>query len=348
MSTTLNIGLIDTPLSRTPSSSHIHRWPGGPELTSSNYLAHADINVGLLLGSESVESTPILPECNIYLAEAVQDSNLTLRLLEGLEWMIEQPVNVVAMPFGEHHGSPFMIPLIQQLLDRDILPVAAIGNKGAGQFSAPGCYQGVLSVGGTDESGEVAPYSGSLNLPDGKCLKPEVLMNGAVITDHRTMQGTSFATTKLAGHLAILRDKYPNVNYQHFINLTYVSCNPVSAEFKHRCVHGVLNTERLKGPLKNVETLAPQTLTIPGKFTDPFLLRQMQQSPPDKILDAIVCPKNSDLAAYPDIEVVKSFANDQILVIKALVSTLLMMHTQPDILVLQSQEIPPISILQLR
>lgn len=351
MENDLNIGLIDTPLSSTKNTSRIKRWPGGPEPESLKHLSHADINVGLLLGQESIDATPILTEGNIYLAEAVQETSLALKLLEALEWMAKQPVKVVAMPFGEHHGSPFMIPMIQQLLDKDILPVAAIGNKGAGQYSAPGCYQGVLSVGGTDETdetGEVAVYSGSLNLPGGKCLKPEVLINGAVKAEQRLIQGTSFATTRLAGHLAILRNQYPNLNYPFFINHTCLSCEPIAATNKHRTVHGRVNLQQLYQAIHLHEQVQPQTITIPGKFTDPNLLRLVKQSVSDQIIDIIVCPRHPDLSAYPGVEVVRSFANGQIFVAKAVVSSIRMMHSQPDILVLQSQEIPPISILQLQ
>ncbi len=348
MPPSLNIGLIDTPLSKTEASTHIQKWPGGPASSPSSYLSHSDINVGLLLGSKSVDASPILPKGHIYIAEAVQEDHLALRLLESLEWMAQQPVKVVAMPFGEHHGSPFMIPMIQHLLDKDILPVAAIGNKGAGQFSAPGCYQGVLSIGATDAQGIPATYSGSLNLQNGQCLKPDLLANGEVMADNRIFRGTSFATTRIAGYLASFRHKHPNVTCQQTINHTFFSCDTLPIAFKHRSRLGVLNLEQLgKTPVS--ENLPPRkALSITGKFTDPNLLRRLERSRSDMMIETIVCPKKPDLSAYTGIEVVRSFANDQILVIKASVSTLLMMHTQPDILVLQSQEIPPISILQLR
>lgn len=348
MTDAIHIGLIDTPLERTIASNQIVRWEGGPETRATNFFSHSDVNVGLLIGNDQVAETPIIPTGTIYLADAVQETNLAFKLLEALEWIAKQPVNVVAMPFGEHHGSPFMIPMIRHLLDKDILPVAAIGNKGAGQFSAPGCYHGVLSVGSVDESGKVATYSGSLNLPDGKCLKPEVLTNGSVFVNNRHIQGTSFAATRLAGHLAVLRHKNPHVNYPYVINHVYSSCQPVQAGFKHRCEHGILNLNLLGRPFYHNDSISTKQMTISGKFTDPFLLRQIEQSPPHKTVDLIVCPKNTDLGAYPGIEVVKTFANDQIFAIKASVSTIRMMHTQPDILVLQSQQIPPLSILQLR
>ncbi len=343
----INIGLIDTPLERTKVSDQIVRWEGGFRSNSTDFLSHSDINAGLLMGLEEVNETPILPSGTIYLAEAVQETNLALRLLEALEWMANQPVKVVAMPFGEHHGSPFMIPMIQYLLDKDILPVAAIGNKGAGQFSAPGCYQGVLSVGATDIEGNVPTYSGSLNRQNGKCLKPDVLTLGSVSTENRKVQGTSFATTRLAGHLAIIRQQYPNVTCQQLISHTCLSANTIDDKFKHRCAHGIINFEKLNQPIKPQGPGVRNALSISGKFTDPNLLRIIKQSPVDKLIDVLVCSTTPELPPYAGIIVHRSFAKNKIFHITASVTTLKMMHSQSDISVLQSLQIPPISILHL-
>lgn len=343
----INIGLIDTPLERTGSSDQIIRWRGNSGSGSSQFLSHADINVGLLIGHEAVEETPILPNSRLYVAEAVQESQLALKLLEALEWISNQPVKVVAMPFGEHHGSPFMIPMIQQLLDKDILPVAAIGNKGAGQFSAPGCYQGVLSIGATDATGNVTTYTGSLNRQDGKCLKPDVLTNGDVIADQRLLRGTSFATTRIAGHLASLRHQYPNVTYQQFISHTQLSSTVLPPEFQRRSAHGIFDLKKLNEPIKSEGPGKQSTLSISGKFTDPNLLRLIKQSPNDILVEALVCPAFPELPPYQGVSVRRTFAQNRIFHVKAPVTTLKMMHAQADILVLQSLHIPPISILHL-
>lgn len=348
MDTHLNIGLIDTPLSGTKESTAIKRWGIDPDHETRKYLSHSDINIGLLLGHESIAETPILPDCRVYLAESVQETNLSLKLLEALDWMANQPIKVLAMPFGEHHGSPFMIPMIQQLLDKDILPVAAIGNKGAGQFSAPGCYQGVLSVGATDRDGHVAAYSGSLNQQNGQCVKPDVVTNGEVFAENRTFQGTSFATTRVAGTLALLRNQNPSVTCQQFINHTCTSSTPLPEAFQRRCAHGTFNPETLKKQLTSNTLEAQSPLSISGKFTDPQLLRVLKQTAANEELEVIACPENHDLEAYKDVKVLRTFAENRVFHIQAPVATLKMMHAQPDILVLQSLHIPPISILQLR
>lgn len=343
----LNIGLIDTPLERTELSNQIIRWKGGPEMKTTPFLSHSDVNVGLLIGHDEVDETPIIPNSTIYLAEGVQETNLALNLLEALEWMANQPVKVVAMPFGEHHGSPFMIPMIQQLLDKDILPVAAIGNKGAGQFSAPGCYSQVLSVGATDINGTVPVYSGSLNRNDGSCIKPEVLTLGSVKTASKIVQGTSFATTRLAGSLAILRHNNHNATCQQLINHTYLSANTIQDEFRHRCAHGIVDLEKLNQPIESQSPGKRNALAISGKFTDPNLLMLIKQSPADALIDALVCPTTPELPPYAGVFVHRTFADKKIFHIKAPITTLKMMHTQSDILVLQSLHIPPISILHL-
>ena len=99
-------------------------------------------------------------------------------------------------------GVPFFI------IFQCILPIAAIGNEGAGKYRAPGFYNNVLSVGAINGGGNVAPFSGSYNDKNTECIKPDIATLGVDIESSFTkigkQSGTSMAATILAGHAAQL------------------------------------------------------------------------------------------------------------------------------------------------
>lgn len=93
------------------------------------------------------------------------------QVLAGLEWALEPydtctkvrlnvTPDVVNMSFGAPGNySSVLLPAIARLIERGIVPVAAVGNEGPYSSSNPGNVWGVIGVGATGFDNEVAPFS---------------------------------------------------------------------------------------------------------------------------------------------------------------------------------------------
>ncbi|MCI4437101.1 MAG: S8 family serine peptidase, partial [Ignisphaera sp.] len=93
------------------------------------------------------------------------------QILAGLNWVLNpvdcrgnslniSRVAVVSMSFGESNNyTNVFLPAIEKLIEKGIVPVAAIGNEGPYSSANPGNIWGVIGVGATDFNDNVAWFS---------------------------------------------------------------------------------------------------------------------------------------------------------------------------------------------
>ncbi len=358
----MNIGLIDTYIDSSrfglankikqslvlndeglPVSERKTNWQGD----------HGTFDAFLLCGERQAEKDVILyPEANLFVCSCLDGNKLALNMVKALDWMIVQPIKVLAMPFGEHGGSPFLVPLIQQLVDKGVLPVAAIGNKGAGHYSAPGGYSNVLSVGAADREGNPAAFSGSKNNPDTSCLKPDILAPGVGLNDHleglKTQNGTSAASVYAAGIAVQLLEVFPGATSHDIYEALVNTASLLEDKWKHRCRMGNLEKELAFSFLKERGTGRTQSGLQPQKVArtiDDHLAWQAKYSPGDRKFEALVILRTglNLQTRYPEIEILESFGCGAIDHISLTAVQLLQLSKDPGVLVLQDVKIPPFS-----
>ena len=117
---------------------------------------------------------------------------------------------------------------IQAALDAGVIIVAAAGNKGNSDPRYPAAYPGVIAVGATDLSGELAPYSNygshvSVVAPGGNTaidLNDDGYVDGVLSCGWKQdtnepgfpfYQGTSMASPHVAGVVSLMLAKNPNL-----------------------------------------------------------------------------------------------------------------------------------------
>jgi subtilisin family serine protease len=204
------------------------------------------------LCSEPVDSTghgtrmvrlmrSVVPTASFYAAAVIDDGHIYSRILAGLEWMMTQPVKVVSMAIGVPARTPLFEPMLARLYRRDILVVVPSGNAGSGVVHTPAWSPHVLTVGAAEQTGEPAPYSSSVNEPDGTCLKPEILAVG----EHDDKSGTSFASSLVAALAARYRAEFPGRSVDEVIADFIRSTVPVHDSHRHKVRYGTLDIARL-------------------------------------------------------------------------------------------------------
>jgi len=143
---------------------------------------------------------------------------------KAVVWAVDNGARVLNMSFGACGQSPPLLEAaVSYALAKGVVVVAAVGNVDgstgcpAGSQVYPAAYPGVLGVGATDSSDNVASYSNKVTFLD--VAAPGT---GIFSTSHdggyRYMDGTSMATPHVSGVAALIRSAYPNLTHEQVID----------------------------------------------------------------------------------------------------------------------------------
>ncbi|MDD3253454.1 MAG: S8 family peptidase [Lachnospiraceae bacterium] len=157
-------------------------------------------------------------------------------VLAGLRWVRSQRaqhniriINISVGSFSRRNmgENSALVRGVNEAWDDGLIVVVAAGNMGprTGTITTPGISRKVITVGCSDDHKEVnvsgnrmVDYSG--RGPTGSCIcKPDLVAPGASITscsnvsgEYTSKSGTSMATPLVSGALALLLEKYPEMN----------------------------------------------------------------------------------------------------------------------------------------
>ena len=161
----------------------------------------------------------------------------TAAILKGLSWMLAptkadgtgadptKAPDIVSNSWGNGNGAMLgYLDAWKAFEAAGIIPIVAAGNSGRpNTIGAPGSYAGSITVGATDRNDKVAGFSSrgpsKIKGPDGELLrKPDISAPGVDIisagksgNSYVKMSGTSMATPAVAGLVAVLLGKFPNL-----------------------------------------------------------------------------------------------------------------------------------------
>jgi len=136
------------------------------------------------------------------------------QVLGGLDWVLEQNVQIVSMSLGLEGSWGEFVPVVERMKQMGVLPVFAVGNSG-GAPASPGNMPGVLAVGASNPANQIAgfssrgevrwgaPYHTVVNKPD--LVAPGVDVHSTIPGGrYMAMSGTSVSTAIAAGSAALL------------------------------------------------------------------------------------------------------------------------------------------------
>ncbi|WP_020524677.1 S8 family peptidase [Catelliglobosispora koreensis] len=149
-------------------------------------------------------------------------------IVAAMEWAVgEQHAKIVNMSFGrpDHAETDPIEEAVQRLSDQyGALFVAAAGNEKT--IFTPGSADAALTVGATDSTGAVAPFSGRGPRLGDAAVKPDLTAPGVDVTAARgkdamtvpgyygdlytTLSGTSMAASQVSGAAAVLAQLHPD------------------------------------------------------------------------------------------------------------------------------------------
>jgi type VII secretion-associated serine protease mycosin len=160
---------------------------------------------------------------------------------KGIIWAVEHGAKVICIAGGSGEDET-VLQGIREALQRDVVIVAAVGNKPERETVAfPALYPGVLAVGGINRDGNHAAISATG--PEMAISAPAVdIMSTDAYRKYATFQGTSNAAAIVTGAAALVRAKYPNLSAPEVIHrLTATATDKGAPGRDPEYGYGVLN-----------------------------------------------------------------------------------------------------------
>jgi hypothetical protein len=190
----------------------------------------------------------VAPEVELY-AVKVLDQNgggNYSHVIQGIDWAVENEINIVSMSFGGLNYSSALHQAIQQATTEGILFVAAAGNYGYGEEKEayPARYPEVISVGAVDPSHERASFSSTGKELD--LVAPGVsILSTTFDGNYGFMSGTSMAAPHTTGAAALLWSQYPELTNEQIKRKLIESAIPLGD--KHEYGNGLVSITNALG-----------------------------------------------------------------------------------------------------
>jgi serine protease AprX len=177
----------------------------------------------------------VAPDCTFYTAKVLggDGSGSTSGVMAGIEWAVQQSVQVINMSLGGEgacDGTDALSVLCDAAVGKGVVLCIAAGNSGPGASTvgSPGCAKTVITIGATSKTDGIASFSSRGPTSDGR-VKPDVCFPGVNIvacratgtsmgtpvnTLYTSASGTSMATPHAAGTCALLLQAKPGLSPQ--------------------------------------------------------------------------------------------------------------------------------------
>lgn len=127
-----------------------------------DYSGHGTSMASVIAAKDNgVNVTGINPNAELYSVKVLGDDiqSPISRIIEGIEWGIDNDMDIINMSFGTNTNSAILREVITKAYDAGILLVAATGNNSDDTVQYPAAYPEVLAVGSMDENSEISDFT---------------------------------------------------------------------------------------------------------------------------------------------------------------------------------------------
>ncbi|MFQ6131915.1 MAG: S8 family peptidase [Armatimonadota bacterium] len=166
---------------------------------------HGSHCAGIIAGAENgVGIVGVAPQARLYAVKvlAKDGSGYYSDVIAGLEWCVENGMQIASMSFGAYDHSRALEMACEAASRAGLLLVAASGNEGRPQVMVPAKYDSVIAVGAVDQADEIPPWSNTG--PEIELCAAGVNILSAYGGRYRALWGTSMACPHVSGTAALV------------------------------------------------------------------------------------------------------------------------------------------------
>jgi subtilisin family serine protease len=175
-------------------------------------------------GSASGAHIGVAPGVDLYNAKVLDDGGTYAQIVAGMEWAVDNGVDVINMSLGATGYFDAYIEPVQNAIEMGTLVVTSAGNSGSGSSGSPGNVYDSFSIGASNAAREVAGFSSGELVDTDEAWDalwltgewpinyyvPDVSAPGVSVLSSYTgggyarLSGTSMASPHTAGAVALL------------------------------------------------------------------------------------------------------------------------------------------------
>lgn len=204
---------------------------------------HGNSVAGLIAAKDNGKGiTGINTNADVYSIRVLDDDNCApvSRVIEAIYLAIEKKVNIINMSFGMSTYSKALEEAINMAVSKNILIVAAAGNKGKCGVLYPAAFENVIAVGSVDKNGEIAKTSSQGKEVD--IVAPgELVRSTGELGDQLVSSGTSLAAPHVSAAASIIWEKDMNMS-ANFVRDILINTSNLYGE-KAQYGYGLLDIE---------------------------------------------------------------------------------------------------------
>ena len=195
------------------------------------------------------------PDAKLYAVKILdkQGSGTTEDLAEGLNWAIQQNVDIINMSISFPEASPAVEQMLQSAHSKGILMIASAGNHGTADAAAdtveyPARSSEVMGIITVDSQLERADFSASGSEAD--VAAPGVsIISTANNGKYELRDGTSVSAPFVTGLAAVLKEAYPNSTNEQIRQAISSNAVDLGAPGKDNLYgYGLISYQHLFGP----------------------------------------------------------------------------------------------------
>ncbi|WP_047154218.1 S8 family peptidase [Aneurinibacillus tyrosinisolvens] len=205
----IKVAVIDTGISRKHpdlrgqvkgGADFVPRRKKNGDTSSSGHGTHVAGTIAAALNQRGIVG--VAPRAALYDVRAFHPdgSAEVSSIIAGLDWAVENKIDVINMSFGMPENSRALHQAIKRAAAAGIYMVASAGNNGK-ELEYPARYPEVIAVGAIDEKGNLASFSSrgrGMNVAPGVNIFSTWLKGG-----YKTLDGTSMAAAHISGAAAL-------------------------------------------------------------------------------------------------------------------------------------------------
>jgi len=186
---------------------------------------HGTSVAGIVAAEDNGEGiTGINPNAKIYAAKILDSNNQApiSRVIEGINWAIENDVNIINMSFGTSVYSKELHNAVKKAYNNGILMIASAGNGEEVEY--PAAFEEVMAVGAVKADGEISESSAKGAQVEIVAPGEQVASTGA-FGSQTVVGGTSMAVPHVVGVASLLWQKDLSVSHNFIRQLLNAGAN---------------------------------------------------------------------------------------------------------------------------